>query len=88
MLLCRLCSIAYGVIAGVCSYMVVYLGCFLLDLVDVVCRRQTMQEVLYNNCPDAFQDKMTKPEPFKSPSAVLQVGPSYGIFQQAIDNEC
>jgi xanthine/uracil/vitamin C permease (AzgA family) len=66
-------SIAYGVIAGCCSYIVLYLGNFLLDLIGVALGQDNMQNVLYNNCPDAFQDKMKVPVPFKSPSAVLQV---------------
>jgi xanthine/uracil/vitamin C permease (AzgA family) len=66
-------SIAYGVIAGCCSYIVLYLGNFLLDLIGVALGKDNMQNVLYNNCPDAFQDKMKVPVPFKSPSAVLQV---------------
>lgn len=66
-------SIAYGVIAGCCSYIVLYLGNFLLDLFDVALGRNSMQQVLYQNCPDAFQDMMKPPAPFRSPSAVLQV---------------
>eukprot|EP00775_Hariotina_reticulata_P005975 gene5975-6214_t len=79
-------SIAYGVIAGVCSYMVVYFGCFLLDLVDVALGKQNMQEVLFNNCPDAFQDKMKKPVPFKSPSVVLQehINPEHATHFAAV----
>lgn len=46
---------SYGVIAGVCSYIVVYLGNFLFDLVDVARRKTSMQHVLYDNCPEAFQ---------------------------------
>jgi hypothetical protein len=66
-------SIAYGVIAGCCSYIVLYLGNFALDLIGVALGKDNMQNVLFNNCPDAFQDKMKVPVPFKSPSAVLQV---------------
>jgi AGZA family xanthine/uracil permease-like MFS transporter len=67
-------SIAYGLIAGLCSYLVVYLGNLVLDLIGVAMGKDTLHNVLYNNCPDAFQHKMKVPAPFKSPSAVLQVG--------------
>eukprot|EP00879_Flechtneria_rotunda_P021106 GHRR01022235.1.p1 GENE.GHRR01022235.1~~GHRR01022235.1.p1 ORF type:complete len:199 (+),score=36.61 GHRR01022235.1:292-888(+) len=66
-------SIAYGVIAGVCSYMVLYLLNFICDLFEVVFGRKRLQQVLYDNCPDVFQDKLKLSAPFKAPSAVLQV---------------
>jgi xanthine/uracil/vitamin C permease (AzgA family) len=66
-------SIAYGLIAGLCSYMVLYLGNMLFDLIGVAMGKGTLREVLYENCPDAFQHKMKTPAPFKSPSAILQV---------------
>eukprot|EP00882_Tetradesmus_deserticola_P014537 GHRQ01015460.1.p1 GENE.GHRQ01015460.1~~GHRQ01015460.1.p1 ORF type:complete len:355 (+),score=124.76 GHRQ01015460.1:692-1756(+) len=80
-------SIAYGVIAGCCSYMVLYLGNFLLDLIGVALGKSDLHTVLFNNCPDAFQDKMKMPVPFKSPSAVLQsqVNPEHAAHQAAVD---
>ncbi|WIA36283.1 hypothetical protein OEZ86_007609 [Tetradesmus obliquus] len=80
-------SIAYGVIAGCCSYIVLYLGNFLLDLIGVALGRDSIQNVLYNNCPEAFQDKMKTPVPFKSPSAVLQhhVNPEHAAHHAAAD---
>jgi len=65
-------SIAYGVIAGICSYIFLYLANFGLDLIEVAFGRKQLDQVLYDNCPDAFQDLAKKPVPFKSPSAVLQ----------------
>jgi AGZA family xanthine/uracil permease-like MFS transporter len=66
-------SIAYGLIAGLCSYLVLYLGNLTLDLIGVAMGKGSVHEVMYRNCPDAFQHKMKTPAPFKSPSAVLQV---------------
>jgi xanthine/uracil/vitamin C permease (AzgA family) len=66
-------SIAYGVIASCCSYIVLYLGNFLLDLIGVALGRDSIQNVLFNNCPDALQDRIKIPAPMISPSAVLQV---------------
>jgi AGZA family xanthine/uracil permease-like MFS transporter len=66
-------SIAYGVIAGITSYLVLYLGNLLLDLIGVAMGKDSIQNVLYNNCPDALQDRMKIPAPVMSPSAVLQV---------------
>lgn len=48
-------SIAYGVIAGVCSYMVLYMFNFGLDLVEVAFKRKALDAVMYDNCPDVFQ---------------------------------
>jgi AGZA family xanthine/uracil permease-like MFS transporter len=48
-------SIAYGVIAGVCSYLVLFLFNFGLDLVEVAFKRKTLDAVMYDNCPDVFQ---------------------------------
>lgn len=48
-------SIAYGVIAGICSYIFLYLANFGMDLMEVAFKRKQMDQVLYDNCPDAFQ---------------------------------
>lgn len=48
-------SIAYGVIAGICSYIFLYLFNFGLDLLGVAFKCRSLDEVLYENCPDAFQ---------------------------------
>jgi AGZA family xanthine/uracil permease-like MFS transporter len=48
-------SIAYGLIGGICSYMLIYLANFLLDLVQVALGKRELQDVLYDNTPDAFQ---------------------------------
>lgn len=48
-------SIAYGVIAGVCSYLVLYMFNFGLDLVEVAFKRKSLDAVMYDNCPDVFQ---------------------------------
>jgi AGZA family xanthine/uracil permease-like MFS transporter len=48
-------SIAYGVIAGVCSYLVLYMFNFGLDLVEVAFKRRSLDAVMYDNCPDVFQ---------------------------------
>jgi xanthine/uracil/vitamin C permease (AzgA family) len=66
-------SIAYGVIAGITSYLVLHLGNLLLDLIGVALGKDSIQNVLYNNCPDALQDRIKIPAPVISPSAVLQV---------------
>ena len=39
-------SIAYGVIAGICSYIVLYLGNFIVDLVGVALGRNSLHAVL------------------------------------------
>lgn len=79
-------SIAYGVIAGVCSYMFLYMCNFAIDLIEVALGRRELRTVLYENCPDAFQDKMKRPAPFKSPSAVLQYheNPEHAAHHAAI----
>lgn len=48
-------SIAYGLIGGICSYIFIYLANFILDLISVAMKRRTLQDVLYDNTPDAFQ---------------------------------
>jgi xanthine/uracil/vitamin C permease (AzgA family) len=48
-------SIAYGVIAGVCSYLLLYAANFGLDMVDVARGKRSKEDVMYENCPDAFQ---------------------------------
>ncbi|WIA38688.1 hypothetical protein OEZ86_001993 [Tetradesmus obliquus] len=80
-------SIAYGLIAGLCSYLVVYLGNLIMDLIGVAMGKDTLHNVLYNNCPDAFQHKMKVPAPFKSPSVVLQhhVNPEHAAHHAAAD---
>lgn len=44
--------------------------------------RAGLRNVLYDACPEAFQDKLTPPPPFHSPSAVLQVGSRGGGAQR------
>jgi AGZA family xanthine/uracil permease-like MFS transporter len=79
-------SIAYGVIAGICSYIVLFLGNFILDLIMVAFGKNSLQCVLYDNCPDAFKEKLRMPVPFKSPSAVLQyhVNPEHAVHHAAV----
>eukprot|EP00878_Enallax_costatus_P024451 GHUV01026091.1.p2 GENE.GHUV01026091.1~~GHUV01026091.1.p2 ORF type:complete len:138 (+),score=40.51 GHUV01026091.1:876-1289(+) len=79
-------SIAYGVIAGICSYIVLYLGNFFVDLIGVAMGKNNLHAVLYDNCPDAFIDKFKAPAPFKSPSAVLQyhVNPEHAAHHAAV----
>lgn len=48
-------SIAYGVIAGVCSYLLLYAANFGLDMIDVARGKRSKEDVMYENCPDAFQ---------------------------------
>jgi AGZA family xanthine/uracil permease-like MFS transporter len=48
-------SIAYGVIAGICSYLFLYLGHFAMDLCEVAMKRKELDQVVYDNCPEAFQ---------------------------------
>jgi AGZA family xanthine/uracil permease-like MFS transporter len=48
-------SIAYGVIAGICSYLFLYLGNFVMDLCEVAMNRKELHQVKYENCPEAFQ---------------------------------
>lgn len=53
-------SIAYGVIAGVCSYIFLYLINFGIDMIEVAFGRKSREEVLYENTPDAFQVGVVK----------------------------
>jgi AGZA family xanthine/uracil permease-like MFS transporter len=82
-------SIAYGVIAGVCSYLLLYAANFGLDMIDVARGKRSKEDVMYENCPDAFQDLMKKPAPFKSPSAVLQehVNPEHAAHYAAVNKD-
>lgn len=48
-------SIAYGLIGGICSYILIYLANFILDLISVAFGKRDLQDVLYDNTPDAFQ---------------------------------
>lgn len=48
-------SIAYGLIGGICSYILIYLANFILDLISVAFGKRALQDVLYDNTPDAFQ---------------------------------
>lgn len=48
-------SIAYGVIAGICSYLFLYVMNFGMDLIEVALKRKELDNVMYDNCPDAFQ---------------------------------
>jgi xanthine/uracil/vitamin C permease (AzgA family) len=67
-------SIAYGFIAGICSYLVLYIGNFMLDIIGVAMGKDSLQNVLFNNCPGFLQERLKIPAPVMSPSAVLQVG--------------
>ncbi|KIY94393.1 hypothetical protein MNEG_13569 [Monoraphidium neglectum] len=82
-------SIAYGVIAGCCSYLTLYLANLALDLGAVALGRAGLRNVLYDACPEAFQDKLTPPPPFHSPSAVLQdhVNPEHAAHFAALEGK-
>lgn len=41
--------------AGICSYLFLYFMNFGMDLIDVALKRRTLDAVMYDNCPDAFQ---------------------------------
>jgi hypothetical protein len=79
-------SIAYGVIAGICSYLFLYLALLIIDLALIPFTKRTLRDVLDEHRPDMFAPRLTKePEPFKSPAAVLQehVSPEHAALAQA-----
>ena len=79
-------SIAYGVIAGICSYLFLYLALLLIDLLLIPFTKRTVADVLDEHRPDIFAPSVTKePEPLKSPSVVLQehVRPEHAALASA-----
>lgn len=50
-----MCPPAASAAAGICSYLFLYLMNFGMDLIDVALKRRTLDAVMYDNCPDAFQ---------------------------------
>jgi xanthine/uracil/vitamin C permease (AzgA family) len=58
-------SIAYGLIGGICSYILLYLANFILDLISVAFGKRELQDVLYDNTPDAFQVCCARNRQFK-----------------------
>jgi len=79
-------SIAYGVIAGICSYLFLYLALLLIDLLLIPFTKRPVRDVLDEHRPDLFAPSVTKePEPFQSPSVVLQehVRPEHAALAEA-----
>lgn len=50
-----MCRPAVSAAAGICSYLFLYVMNFGMDLIDVARKRRTLDAVVYDNCPDAFQ---------------------------------
>lgn len=68
-------SIAYGVIAGVGSYLFIYLALMLVDLVTMAFQKpeqRNWDQFRDDYCPDVLAHKFKTAVPFKSPSGIIQ----------------